>query len=50
MLVIAEDQSAGFYGAQCNSTESALLDMGDRHSGRMGLVDFDCAALNDGHY
>jgi hypothetical protein len=48
MLEVVADHFAPFYEAQCNDLKTSLLDMEIKQSGRVQLVDFYKAALNDG--
>lgn len=50
LLEIVADRFAPFYESQCNELKSALVDIEEKRSGRVRLVDFYRAALEDGMY
>lgn len=50
LLEVVADRFAPFYESQCNELKNALVDIEEKRSGRVRLVDFYKAALEDGMY
>lgn len=50
LLEVVAGRFAPFYESQCNELKSALVDIEEKRSGRVPLVDFYRAALEDGMY